>query len=780
MCLKSQRLNQIDYAAFKKEIGAIEIHDLEDYFLDMYNNNIKITSNNNSIVAYLIGITDIKPTKPMIYKGGSVPDIDSDISGFKRDKAIDYLKNKYGYNKVSMIGTYGKMFAKTAIRLVGKALGYEVSLINQVAEMVPPPDQGKNWTVSEAIDINPDLQALQKKNKEAADILLWADKLSGTLSHRSVHAAGVIVSDENINDVAPTWEKDGISILEYDGNEAEKYGFLKIDLLGLKTLDIIDDTIELINEKYNLNLNARDIPLEDDKSFELIDSGNLLGVFQIEGQGISRFAKRLKPRKFEDVAFILAGYRPGPMQFLPSVLAIKNNSTPFIESHSSRFPILKDILSETYEFFIYQEQIIEVAKKIAGYNDQEANDLLNIIRKKKRELIPKEKKRFFPKAKEQGLTDDQVEMLWSDMEDFASYSFNKSHAVSYAFLTMQTAWLKAYYPAEFYVANIKHELSSIDKVIELIDEAKQCGIYVTPPDINTSYSNFTVLDKNTIKYGLAGIIGLGSSAAEFIINDRNENGPYSSLTDFISRTNPRSNVAINLIKAGAFDKFANRSQYLYETGNEKHPLVVNQILDTVKYYKDKGYHYNLIINKNKEIIELPSLLEYDIVTLISMEKEVTNLWLSSNPYQIYSSEIAAYKNNNPEAHLGIVREYMPFKTATGFAFTMGSNKYFVFERTFNRLRLAKPSDLKGKLMIVHQKPFKEEGTYVVEELFSFYDKIKTFASNYSIDITLDNDGLKIIDSFKYIKLSTQKTTNRYLALNFAGESYYTSHPAGYF
>ena len=358
LCLNSKRLSDIDYVAFLKEIGAIEIHELEDYFLYMYDNNIKVSNADNSIVAYLINITDEKPTGSISYKGGTIPDIDTDFSPDGIESVYKYIQSTYGHERVSNIGTYGVLYARSAIRATGRALGMQQSDVDTIAKLVPDNKQGVNWYIRDAIETNKDFKDLLKSNKmfilangnsiNINDFIRYAERLEGVINNRSIHAAGVIISNDSLYDIAPTWRKGDQRILEFNGSEAENLGLVKVDLLALKTLSIMQMTIDIINKRHNINLSVDDIPLEDKRVFKLLSTGNLLGVFQLAAKDISRITASIKPTKFSDVVLILAGYRPGPMEFVFSIDAKRNNRKPEIIPHSVRFPILEDVLKETY------------------------------------------------------------------------------------------------------------------------------------------------------------------------------------------------------------------------------------------------------------------------------------------------------------------------------------------------------------------------------------------------------------------------------------------------
>jgi len=677
MCLESPRINEIDFATWKKEIGAVEIHKMEEYFLSMLDKNIKVSNVSNSTIAYLIGITDELPKDAVVYKGGSMPDVDIDTERGRREDIMQYLRSKYGSEYVANIGTYNYMYAKSSVRMVGKALGYELAYVDELAKMIPDPIQGRNWSIDEAIEENPELAEAIKNDEKAQELFKWSRKLEGIISSKSKHAAGVVISDEPLNTSMATWRDGDQAILEFDMKAVEDFGYVKVDLLSLKTLDVIKETLRLVKERHNITIDYSNIDLEDKNIYKLLHTGDLLGVFQLEGKGISEFTKTLKPDKFDDIVLISAGYRPGPIDFMPSIARIKNGiGNPDVIPHAERFPLLKPFLSNSYGYLVYQEQISNMVQELAGYTDAEADEFRKIVAKKLRDKMEIEKSRFFPKAKEKGMTDQELEILWEELVSFASYSFNLSHAVSYSIITAKTAWLKYYYPVEFFIANILFESDDITKVMQLIVEAKKFKISVLPPDINISNNTFTAVDNNTIRFGLSGISGVGSSADNFIVERRN--GNYKSLSDFILRTNPRYNVLENMIKAGAFDNIINRSQ-VFDIQNGKSYL--ERLVDFVKWNSTKNMK---LLDASEEFIKPSVIPEYSIDEKISMEADITGLWLSDHPFNVYKDEIADFKSTNPNSSIGFITSHKKFRNSPGASFILqeqsGAEKlFFIFK-----------------------------------------------------------------------------------------------------
>lgn len=684
VCFKSKRLkllDETDYIAFKKELGAIELNGLENYFITLLRAGIKVKNESNSLVAYIIGLTDIKPNKSVIYKGGTLPDIDIDFADTQREKVIQYVVQKYGPEYVAGIGTYSYLWAKSAIATTGKALGHDLELIKTINKMVPELKQGKNWHIDECLKESQELKAFYDSDPRVREILDWATKLDGGISAKSQHAAGIVISADPIHQICPVWKNDSdFPVIEFTMEEVEKFGLVKMDFLGLRTLSIIDDTLKTIKKRHNIDIKESDIPLDDSKTFELFETGKLLGIFQLEGDGISNYTVRFKPQNLMDITLISAGYRPGPMQFMEDVSRIRHgNHYKDVIPTGQEFPIIAKVLNETYGYFIYQEQIQRVVEVLAGYNDHEADDFRKTIAKKLPEKMIKEKERFTVKALESGMSEEQINKLWAQMEDFAAYCFNKSHALAYSILTVKTAWLKTHYPVEFYAANILHEMHSQEKVTEFIIEAKERGINILPPDINESEPVFAVINDTTIRFGLGGIANMGLGTAEQIIEERNKNGKFKSVTDFIIRTNIRSNILVNMIKGGCFDSLVSRAQLLYQIEKGEPPIYyIDHSLDLIRYFIDKEL---IKFDTDEEWLSLPVTPEYSKLQLAEMEKSMNGMYLGHQPLQILSKEIEYLreKSKNKEIYAGYPSNLKIFQSQKGFSFDLNAGEGNIYK-----------------------------------------------------------------------------------------------------
>ena len=732
ICLQSDRIDEISFAAFKKEIGAIEIHGLEDYFFAIIKSGKKVSNKCGSIVAYLCNITDDKPFGDMKWKGGSVPDIDMDFESERRKEVVTYLKHKYGLSRVANIGTHQKMYAKAAVRRVAKALGYSVQTGDMIAKLIPDPKQGVNWLIGEAIEESSQLREAIRTNHEVREVVKWTERIEGLVVARSQHAAGILIADKNIKELAPMFEVNGDIVSELTGPEMELMGMLKMDILGLKTLDIIEDALSLIKSRRKIDLDIDAIDLNDDRIFKLMSTGNLLGVFQLEGSGISAFTKEFKPTKFMDISLISSIYRPGPMQYIKDVLKVKRGEVN-PNTHSNKYPLLKPILSETYEMFIYQEQVQQMVQILAGYNDSEADEFRKIVSKKLKDKMPKEKERFSAKAIEKGMKPMVVDSLWEEIEDFSSYCFNKSHSVAYSVLSAQTAYLKARYPVEFYVANIIQETGEMDKVAALINEARQLGIYVLLPDINESNAIITIVNDKVIRFGLGGIKGVGESASSPIIEERESGGKFTDIVDFVLRVKPKSNVLKALISAGAFDSLHIRKQLM---DNEFE--YVNKLNDLISYISSKNEDIGFL----KEIAPRPVYsMNYTIAELMALEEEYTGMQLSCNLFELHKNRISKYKQDYKARELGILTEIIPWKSGKGGGMTVLTTDNQVMKGIyFLRDKKSDPSALKGKLVTFNYKKETREETETIlfSSIESLIDEKEDVASIYILDITSSN------------------------------------------
>lgn len=512
-----------------------------------------------SLVAFALRITDVDPLQHKLLferflnpERVSLPDIDVDFCINGRDKVIEYVIKKYGKDRVAQIATFGTLKAKAAIKDVGRALGLSFAETNRVAEWVPAPRQGFDYPIAEALKMEPKLAEYARN--EGKELITLAMKLEGLTRHSSTHAAGVVIGDRPLIEMLPLMvDKDGKDVTQYSMGFVEKIGLVKFDFLGLKTLTVIHSALKLIKESRGIEVDLETLDLNDPKTYPTLCAGNTIGVFQLESGGITEMVMRLKPNCFDDLVAILALYRPGPLD--------SGMAEHYIERKHGRekveylHPLMERSLSDTYGIMLYQEQIMQLARELAGYSLGEADLLRKAMGKKNPEEMAKQKIRFMSGAKEKGISESLSQEIFSQMETFARYGFNRSHSAAYAMVSFQTGYLKAHYPVEFMAALMSNETGDSDKILKDLNECRKQRMQVLPPDVNESVAGFSVRG-NAIRYGLEAVKGIGEKAVEFIISERTKNGHFLSLDDFIERVDQKAinrRVIESLIKCGAFD-----------------------------------------------------------------------------------------------------------------------------------------------------------------------------------------------------------------------------------
>jgi len=512
-----------------------------------------------SILAYSLGITQIDPIRfDLIFERFlnperiSPPDFDIDFCQSRRERTIEYVKRKYGKERVAQIVTFGQLGAKTVIRDIARVLEIPLNKANDFAKMIP--DDPK-ITLAKAKSENPQFAAACNVDPDLRRIMQYADVLEGLYRNTGVHAAGVVIGDKPLIDLVPlTRDKDGAPVTQYAKEPVEACGLLKMDFLGLKTLTVLQEAVDLVKLVHNIDVDLETLPLDDSKTFELFQRADTVGVFQLESGGMQRVLADLQPTCIEEIIAILALYRPGPMDMIPSFVKRKKGQEKIVYDH----PLLEPILKETYGIMVYQEQVQRAAQALAGYSLGKADMLRRAMGKKKVEEMVKERAGFIEGCmKTNGIPAARAGQIFDNIEKFAGYGFNKAHAAAYGIVTYQTAYMKAHFPAEFMCAQISSEIGNFDKLPGFVAEAEDMGLKVLPPDVNSSLDRFVPQDGN-IRYGLAGIKNVGAGAAEAIVRERQQNGPFASFADFCERVDP---VAVNkrvleaLIKCGAMDGF---------------------------------------------------------------------------------------------------------------------------------------------------------------------------------------------------------------------------------
>jgi DNA polymerase-3 subunit alpha len=520
-----------------------------------------------SIVSYLLNITTIDPLKHKLLferflnpERISMPDIDLDFTDRRRDEVINYVAEKYGHNRVAQIITFGTMAARAVVRDVGRALKINYSYCDRLAKMIP-----FGSSLQEALENVPEFRQIYDSDEQAQKIIDFSKKLEGCARHASTHACGVVISKDPLDEIVPLQhptQNDEAIVTQYEMHAIEELGLLKMDFLGLKNLTIIEDTLTRIYAVKKKKINIENIPLDDKGVYKLLQEAQTTGIFQLESSGMKRYLKMLKPTKFEDIVAMVALYRPGPMQFIPDYIDRKNKKKKINYIH----PKLKPILEDTQGICIFQEQLMQIARDLAGFSLAEADILRKAVGKKIKSLLIEQKEKFTEGMINNGLNKEVAKKIWEWVLPFARYGFNKSHSVAYAKIAYQTAYLKAHYPVEFMSALLTSEKTDIERIAFLIDECRDMNIEVLAPDINESYRNFSVVPgKKKIRFGLLAIKNVGSNIVETTLKERKENGKFKSFTDFISRIDTKDlnkKSLESLIKAGVFDKFEERNKLL--------------------------------------------------------------------------------------------------------------------------------------------------------------------------------------------------------------------------
>jgi len=602
-----------------------------------------------SMVSYCLGITDIDPMQYSLYferflnpERVSMPDIDMDFGDTRRGEVVDYVRRKYGDDHVAQIVTFGTMAARGVIRDVGRVMNIPYAEVDAIAKQIP---NTLHITLDDALRLSKPLAELYDNDQQVKKLIDTARMLEGMPRNSSTHAAGVVITKRPVYEYVPLAKNDDTVVCQYVMTTLEELGLLKMDFLGLRNLTVLDDAVKMV-QTYKPDFRLEDIPDNDPETFEMISRGQTSGVFQMESSGMTGVCVGLKPQNIEDITAIIALYRPGPMDSIPKFIACKQDPRKIRYLH----PSLEPILSVTYGCIVYQEQVIQIFQQLGGYSLGQADMVRRAISKKKAAQIQKEKDAFIHGDKERGITGcvangipvATAEAIYQDIYDFANYAFNKAHAVSYAVVAYQTAYFKCHYTKEYMAALLTSVLDNSDKVAGYINECKDCGIALLPPDINHSSDCFTV-EEGGIRFGLVAIKNIGRGFIQAVMRER-ENGPFTSLHDFCSRMNGsdmNKRAVENLIRSGAFDSMgARRSQLVH---------VYESVMDSVAEQQRKNLEGQMDFfsmaaaasgapTSVKEV-PLPDILEYSPQELMNMEKETTGLYLSGHPMDHYREQV---------------------------------------------------------------------------------------------------------------------------------------------
>ncbi|MFA7662696.1 MAG: DNA polymerase III subunit alpha [Patescibacteria group bacterium] len=629
------------------ELGVIEKTGFASYFLIVQdfvtwakNQGIVVGpgrgSAAGSIVSYLLDITTIDPLKYNLLferflnpERISMPDIDLDFADVRRQEVIEYVEKKYGRDHVSQIITFGTMAARAAVRDAGRVLDYAYDFCDKIAKLIP-----MFTKLKEALETVPDLRDLYNSDPQAKHVIDMAKKLEGVARHASTHACGVLITPKPIDEYVPAQyasSSDNAIVCQYEMTILEKLGLLKMDFLGLKNLTLIQNAIKKIKITTGIEIDLIKIPLEDEKTFKLLQEGKTTGVFQLESAGMKRYLKQLKPTLFEDIIAMVALYRPGPMDWIPDYIDGKHGK----KTITYLDPRLEPILKPTYGIAVYQEQVLQMARDVAGFTLGEADILRKAVGKKIVELLAEQKIKFVNGCVKNGLTKETGEKLFSFIEPFAGYGFNKSHAACYAMIAYQTAYLKANYPTEFMAALLIADQGDNERIAIEIEEAKSMGIKVLPPDINESFKDFTVVTDNehkTIRFGLLTIKNIGEHIVEALIEEREKNGLYKNLEDILKRINDRDlnkKSVEGLTKSGALDNFEERGKIL---GNIEKLLSFSK---SVQREKESGQKSLFTGSTMEATLTLDYCQPINESQKLLWEKEYLGVYISKHPIEDY-------------------------------------------------------------------------------------------------------------------------------------------------
>lgn len=597
-----------------------------------------------SIVAYALRITEIEPLKynlmfeRFLNPGRiSMPDIDIDIQDTRRGEVIQYCVEKYGADHVANIVTFGRMAARNAVRDVARVLQVPYAEADRLAKMIPPPVQGRHIPLKQSLEDDPDLKQEYAENQTSKRVFDLAIQLEGTIRSHGVHAAGVVIAPDDIVKFVPLeMAQKGVVATQYPMGPVEELGLLKMDFLGLSNLTIINNALRIVRKVYKTSIELSDIPIDDKKTFELLQRADTTGVFQLESAGMKRYLRELKPTLFEDIIAMGALYRPGPMAEIPRFVEGKNNPKSIKYLHKSLEPILHD----TYGVMVYQEQIIKLLQMVAGYTAGEADLVRKAIGKKKRDIMQAEEPKFIKGCIKQGLSDAQAKTLWAQIQPFADYSFNKAHATCYAQIAYWTAYLKAHYQDAFMAALMTSDYDDTDRLAIEITECQHMGIDVLPPDVNESFLEFAVVpNAKQIRFGMGAVKNVGTGAVEEIIRARKENGKFESLEDFLSNCSTRivnRKVYESLIRAGAFDQFADRSTLLHNL--DAMLAYANRVQKQVDTGQTDlfGEVAESVTVKPQLTLEKPVTV-FDNREQLLWERELLGLYLSQHPLELFAT-----------------------------------------------------------------------------------------------------------------------------------------------
>jgi len=674
-----------------------------------------------SLVLYALNVTDVDPIgyrlpfeRFLNAARVTMPDIDVDFMDSRRDEVIRYVMDKYGHDHVAQIITFGTMGARQAVRDVGRVMGLPYGDVDRIAKLIP-----FNATLDDAVRSEPELSGAAEENPQIDRLLDLARKLEGVARHASTHAAGVIISRDPLTDHVPIQRATNgdVVMTQYDMNAVERIGLLKMDFLGLANLTILDTALKILEKTRGIAVDLKAIPLDDRKTFELLSAGETVGIFQLEGAGMTRYLKDLRPTSIQDIMAMVALFRPGPMANIPSYIRRKHGQEPITVLH----PVLEPVLRETYGVMVYQEDVMAVAQAAAAFSSSEADVLRYAIGKKIRDKLQQQRAKFIAGCVTQGLPALVAEQIFELFEPFARYGFNRAHAACYGLIAYYTAYLKANYPVEYMTAVMSSAAGTPDKVAAAVAETQRMSISVLPPDVNESLANFAVVG-DAIRFGLSAVKNVGGGSVEAILQAREEGGPFSSLLELLERVDPRAvnkRVLVSLIKAGALDSIGGRAQML---------ALLDSSLDAalrLQQERASGQTGLFEMAAQAETPEEIQIEEFSKEELLQMEKEMLGLYISDHPLRHVHAALTARVNVALHQLLemsdkatvvvgGIITGVKRTTTKSGSAMAFltledltGSCEVIIFPKTYEQVHFLLKRDsviiVRGKLDIMEQQ-----------------------------------------------------------------------------
>lgn len=639
---------------------------VEDFIREARNMNVSVGpgrgSAAGSVVAYCLWITNIDPIQyDLLFERFlnpervSMPDIDIDFDDEGRGRVMDYVIQKYGANQVAQIITYGTMAAKSSVRDTARVLDLPLFEADRIAKLIPGMKLAKIFSLDEAglkaklrseeIEMVNELKAIADGSGLEAETINKARILEGSVRNTGIHACGVIITPDDITKFVPvSVAKDSdMYVTQFDNSVVESAGLLKMDFLGLKTLTLIKDTVKIVKARHDVDLDPEKFPIDDVKTYELFQRGETIGIFQYESAGMQKYMRELKPTVFADLIAMNALYRPGPLEYIPSFIRRKHGD----EEIQYDLPAMEEYLAETYGITVYQEQVMLLSQKLADFTKGEADVLRKAMGKKQAAVLAKMKPKFVNQAKANGHDEKALEKIWKDWEAFASYAFNKSHSTCYAWIAYQTAYLKAHYPAEYMAAVLSNNMNDIKQVSFFMEECKRMGLEVLGPDVNESYAKFSVNKDGAVRFGMAAIKGVGGSAVKAIIDERKENGHYSSVFDVAKRVDLRvanKKAFEGLVLAGGFDSFNKTHRAQYYVKDEKGQTFLEKAIRFGNKYQENQNSSQVSLFGEASDVELPEPLipeceTWGTMELLAREKEVVGMYISAHPLDDFKNEL---------------------------------------------------------------------------------------------------------------------------------------------